>query len=140
MILLDTNVLSELMKPDPNSKVVSWISIKSPASLFISTITQAEILYGLALLPEGQRKNSLQEAAQAMFIEDFRERILPFDMDAAESYASIASHRRSTGQPISQFDAQIAAIARSRSGSIATRNVGDFMNCGIEVMNPWEED
>ena len=138
MILLDTNVLSELMEPEPYPEVVSWISKKPITSLFISTITQAEILYGLSLLEQGRRKSSLQVAARTMFAKDFRERILSFDISAAEAYAEIASDRRLSGQPISQFDAQIAAIAQSRGGSVATRNVGDFINCGIEIINPWK--
>lgn len=138
MILLDTNVLSELMKPEPDPKVASWVSVKPKASLFISTVTQAEILYGLSLLSDGKRKDNLEMAARTMFAEDFRGRILPFDTHAAASYAEIASTRQLSGQPISQFDVQIAAIARSRGGSVATRNVEDFVKCGIDVMNPWE--
>lgn len=139
MILLDTNVLSELMKPKPSKKVVSWISGQTTTSLFISTITQAEILYGLALLDVGKRKNNLQEAAMTMFSEDFNGRILPFDINAGIAYAEIASSRQLSGRPISQFDAQIAAVAKSRGGDVATRNVSDFENCGITVINPWRD-
>jgi len=138
MNLLDTNVLSELMKAEPDEHVAAWVSSQPVSSLFISTITQAEILYGIALLPNGTRKKGLYQAAINMFNEDFHDRILPFDSLAAKEYAEIASSRRRSGQPISQFDAQIAAIARSRGAGIATRNNSDFMNCGIEVLNPWE--
>lgn len=137
MIVLDTNVLSELLKPEPDQNVVSWVGQQSTASLFTSTITQAEILYGVALLPGGKRQKKLLTEVQDMFAEDFRGRILAFDIEAAKSYAKIASSRRAAGRPISQFDAQIAGITRSRSGRLATRNVDDFGDCGIEVINPW---
>lgn len=138
MNLLDTNVLSELMRAEPDDHVTSWISSRPVSSLFISTITQAEILYGIALLPDGTRKKGLYQVAIDMFNEDFHERILPFDGLAAIEYAEIASVRRRSGQPISQFDAQIAAIARSRGAGIVTHNDSDFVNCGIEVINPWK--
>ena len=137
MNLLDTNVLSELMKAKPSESVVAWVRSQPVSSLFISTITQAEILYGLTMLPDGSRRKGLQNAASSMFDEDFHERILSFDSLATIEYADIASARRISGQPISQFDAQIAAIARSRRARIVTRNDSDFSNCGIDVMNPW---
>lgn len=137
MNLLDTNVLSELMKSTPSDKVIEWIGSQPLTSLYISTITQAEILYGIRLLPDGKRKQGLQLATEKMFSEDFHERILPFDKDAAAFFAEIASHRKQTGRPISQFDAQIAAIARSRGAAVITRNDSDFSGCGVEVMNPW---
>lgn len=137
MTVLDTNILSELMRPEPSVKVTEWIRDQYALSLYITTITQAEILYGIALLPGGQRRKKLHKTAIAMFREDFNGRILPFDPAAAEMFAEIASNRHQAGQPISQFDAQIAAIARSRGAKIATRNDKDFFNCGIEVVNPW---
>jgi len=137
MIVLDTNVLSELMRPVPDPQVLKWTKNRSFASLFTTTITQAEILYGVALLKNSKRKESLIESVEEMFEKNFAGRILPFDIDAARIYSKIASSRRLSGQPISQFDAQIAAITRSRAGSLATRNIRDFTNCGIEVMNPW---
>ena len=139
MIILDTNVLSELIKPAPDPNVVQWISQKHAASLFTSTITQAEILYGAALMPDSNRKDLLLKAASRLFDELFAGRVLSFDAEAAFSYAWIASNRRSAGRPISQFDAQIAAITRSREGRLATRNVSDFEGCGIVVINPWVE-
>lgn len=138
MIVLDTNVLSELLKPAPDENVKVWVERKPIASLFISTLTQAEILYGVALLPDGKRKNGLLAATHTLFSKGFAGRILPFDTDAAVMYPQIAATRRRMGRPISQFDAQIAAIARSRGGPVATRNVDDFSDCGIEVINPWQ--
>ncbi len=137
MIIVDTNVLSELMKREPMPVVEQWLAAQPPASLFTTSITKAEVLYGVALLPAGERREALEEAVAAMFEEDFENRVLPFDGAAAYDYAIIASHRRRAGKPISQFDAQIAAIARSRGAAVATRNVSDFEDCGIEVQNPW---
>lgn len=137
MIIVDTNVLSELMKREPTPGVAQWLTAQPPASLFTTSVTKAEVLYGVALLPAGERRDALEEAVAAMFEEDFHGRVLPFDGAAAYDYAIIASHRRQAGKPISQFDAQIAAIARSRGAVVATRNVFDFEDCGIDVHNPW---
>ncbi len=138
MIFLDTNVLSELMKPQGSTTVKSWIKLQSRDDLFITTITQAEILYGIAILPAGTRKQRLYETAQAMFREDFAGKTSPFCQESAKHFADIASSRRGQGKPISQFDAQIAAICRTHQAAIATRNVDDFADCGISVVNPWE--
>jgi len=138
MIILDTNVLSELMKREPGAVVVDWVESKVAASLFTTTITQAEILYGIQLLPSGKRRKEIGAAAREMFYSDFPGRVLPFDEDAAESYTQIAASRRQIGHPISQFDAQIAAIALSRDGAVATRNTADFEECGIDLINPWQ--
>jgi predicted nucleic acid-binding protein len=137
MILLDTNVLSELMRARPSPRVEAWLAAEPPAGLFISTITEAELRYGVAVLPRGRRRDLLSAALEAMLAEDFAERILPFDRAAAADYAVIAADRQQAGQPISQFDAQIAAIARSRGAAVATRNDTDFTGCGIRVINPW---
>ena len=137
MILLDTNVISELMRPAPAVAVEGWMSSQPVASLFISAITEAELRYGLALLPEGKRQRTLLLHLDAMLAEDFAGRILPFDSSAAATYARIASARRQTGKPIAQADAQIAAIAAARGATVATRNVADFDGCGITVTNPW---
>ncbi len=138
MILLDTNVISELMKPEPSSHVVSWVSAKNPDLLFTSAITQAEILYGIALLSNGKRKSALIKSALAMFEEDFKGRVLSFDSEASIAYAQITSSRRKSGKPISQYDAQISAIAKSRGLQVATRNTQDFEECGVDLINPWE--
>lgn len=137
MIILDTNVVSELMKPSPSAAVVRWVARQADTSLYTTSITEAEILHGLMLLPPGKRRNSLQSAAEGMFNEDFVRRVLPFGSEAARAYATIAALRRRTGRPISHFDAQIAAIGRSVRAAIATRNTADFEDCGVGVINPW---
>lgn len=137
MIILDTNVLSELMKADPAASVVEWAASQPASRLFITAVTQGEILYGIGLLAKGKRRDRIAHAAKAMFAEDFSDRILAFNSDAAAAYANIAVARRRKGRPISQFDAQIAAIARSSGAAVATRNIDDFESCGIELVNPW---
>lgn len=139
MIVLDTNVLSELMRATPDPQVEHWIARRPASSLFVTTITQAEILYGVALLPSGKRRDRLRVAVDGLFEQDFAERLLPFDEAAAREFADIASGRKRRGSPISQFDAQIAAIAKSRGAELATRNVADFTDCGLAIVNPWLE-
>ena len=139
MILLDTNILSELMRPVPEKGVEQWLADQPDASVFISAITEAELRYGVALLPAGKRRSALTAVIEDMLGEDFTGRILPFDSAAAVAFAEIAATRRQAGRPIAQADAQIAAIARSRGAALATRNVPDFEGCGIELVNPWTE-
>ena len=138
MIVLDTNVLSELLKPAPEARVMAWLEARPRPSLFTTAITRAEILHGIRLLPDGQRRPGLWDAALAIFNEDFAGRVLSFDSDAADAYAEIGAVRRAAGEPISQFDAMIAAMASSRGASLATRNTNDFTGCGISVVDPWE--
>ena len=137
MIVLDTNVLSELMRPVLAGSLPRWVAARPAASLYTTSVTQAEILHGIRRLATGKRRTALEETAAAMFDEDFAGRILPFGSDAAPFYAEIAVERRRRGQPISHFDAQIAAIARSTGATLATRNVVDFKDCGIQVLDPW---
>ncbi len=138
MIVLDTNVLSELMRQAPAELVVQWLDNQPNTSLFTTAVTQAEILYGVSILPDGKRKQGLGAAVGAMFERDFTGRVLPFDGPAAVAYAAICADRGPLGRPISQFDAQIAAIARSRGAALATRNTPDFDECGIHVIDPWQ--
>ncbi|MEL7076488.1 MAG: type II toxin-antitoxin system VapC family toxin [Cyanobacteria bacterium J06648_1] len=140
MIILDTNILSELMRPQPNKLVSCWIGIHKATDLFITALTKAEILYGLEILSEGKRRTALKQAATSMFDVDFSRRILPFDSDAAQQFAIIAAKRKKIGRPISQIDAQIAAIALCHDAILATRNIPDFEECGIEIINPWEQE
>jgi toxin FitB len=137
MIILDTNVISEATQVRRDPKVRQWLAAHPPESLFITAVTQAEILYGLELLPSGMRRAKLQAAVDAAFAEEFAGRILPFDEEAARAYGRIAAQRRASGRPISPFDGQIAAIASSRNASVATRDVGGFDGCGVTVLNPW---
>ena len=139
MIVLDTNVLSEALRPVPEPCVLDWLSNQPRASLFTTTVTRGEILYGIRLLSDGKRRRGLWDAAKKIFDEDFAGQVLSFDSDAADMYAEIAAARRTTGKPISQFDAMIVAMARSRGASLATRNAKDFENCGVDVINPWTE-
>lgn len=138
MIVLDTNVVSELMNPKGSTAVKQWAKRQLRDRVFTTTITQAEILYGIGILPEGNRKRRLESAAHIVFQEELANHILPFDSKSAEQFAVISAQRRSQGKPISQFDAQIAAICRAQGAAIATRNVDDFVGCNLEITNPWE--
>jgi predicted nucleic acid-binding protein len=137
MILLDTNVLSELMRPEPAEPVLAWMRRQSAAELHVSSISYAEILYGIDLLPEGKRRRALAEQADAMFAKDFAGRVVSFDPAAAPVYAAIAGGRRRAGNPIKPLDAMIAAIARAHGAAVATRD-RDLEGCGIPIVNPWE--
>jgi hypothetical protein len=139
VIILDTNVLSELMRPEPAESVVRWINAQVATSLYTTSVTQAEILHGISLLPRGKRRDAIAAAAGEMFERELDGRILPFGSDAAGPYAAIAVARRRAGRPISTFDAQIAAIARAHDAGLATRNVDDFDGCGVDVTDPWKE-
>jgi hypothetical protein len=138
MIVLDTNVISELMKATPAERVMNWVGAQALSILYTTSITQAEILHGIMLLASGKRRVAIAAAADAMFTVDFGGRILAFGSDATHPYARIATARRRAGHPISHFDAQIAAIAHSAGATVATRNVADFEGCGVKVVNPWD--
>jgi toxin FitB len=139
VIVLDTNVLSELMRPNPSSRVIAWLGQQPRPNMAVTAITEAEIFYGVELLPQGKRKKQLQSEAESMFAEDLRGCTLPFDSEAARLYAKIASARRANGKPMSVPDAQIAAIVLAHRAVLATRNIMDFEGCGIQLVNPWEE-
>lgn len=137
--IVDTNVLSELLRAEPSPAVLAWFAAQPAQGLFVSAVTQAEMMLGVRLLPAGKRRAALERALSAMFDEDFRGRILPFDSQVVTAYVDIVAERRSIGRPISQFDAQIAAMARRSSARLATRNTADFERCGIVLINPWTE-
>lgn len=138
MKILDTNVVSELLRPNRDENVVAWVDAQPLAEFFVTAITEAELRYGVAKMPSGRRKKALEADVHAILQQEFEERILPFDSKAAIEYAAIVSARRALGKPISQFDAQIAAIARANGAvAIVTRNVDDFANTGVTVINPW---
>ncbi|MFV2017692.1 type II toxin-antitoxin system VapC family toxin [Micromonospora sp. LOL_023] len=138
MIALDTNVVSELMRAEPAPTVLRWLRRNSGDSLYTTTVTVAEIRYGIARLPEGLRRKSLHQAANEIFAA-FPRQVLPFDLAAANAYADIVAGRESLGNPIDGFDAQIAAICRSQAATLATRNTKDFLDTGITVVDPWQE-
>lgn len=137
-IILDTNVISELIQPRGSSIIREWLASQNGASLYTSSITQAEILYSIQILPEGQRRQKCKGGASIVFEHYLPARILAFDHKAAELYSQIAAYRKQIGRPISQFDAQIAAICRVHQATLATRNIRDFLDCGIDLVNPWE--
>jgi predicted nucleic acid-binding protein len=136
--ILDTNVISEPMQPSPSATVLDWWAQQRPGALFITTVTVAEILYGIDLLPHGKRRAALLAGAERMFGKVLVERILPFDENAARAFPEVAIRRRAQGRPITDLDAQIAAIARSRGAILATRNTADFEGCGVPLVNPWQ--
>jgi predicted nucleic acid-binding protein len=139
VIILDTNVISELLRPQPAELVIRRLKAFRSADRFTTAITEAEIRYGLAILPAGRRRHSLQVEIDRIFREIFSERILPFDSDAVRAYSEIAAERRARGIPISQSDAQIAGITRVHAATLITRNYRDFQGCRFPVVNPWEE-
>ena len=137
MIILDTNVVSEILRPAPAPQVLTWMSMQSGTDLYLTTITEAELRHGVALLPAGRRRKALTQLIDEILERDFLGRVLPFDRVAAQAYAMIAAKRRTAGRPIAQMDCQIAAIARCHDFAVATRNTDDFANCGITVIDPW---
>ena len=138
--LLDTNVVSELMRPRPDAAVLAWLQRQVPSRLYLSSISVAEIGAGLALMPAGERQRGLQAAAARMFAHDFAGRIWSFDMAAAQAYGPILAQRQALGRPITHADAQIAALAQVHAALLVTRNVSDFAAIdALSVLNPWQE-
>jgi toxin FitB len=132
VIILDTNVISELLRPVPARQVEAWLSEQDGALTYFTTVGEAELRNEVSILPAGKRRSALTKAIDSILDEDLRDRILPFDREAARTYAIVAA-----GRPISQFDCQIAAIARAHGAAVATRNSNDFTGCGIDVLDPW---
>ncbi len=138
MIVLDTNVISEMLRVAPSPEVARWVAAQPESALFTTAATEAEIRVGISMMATGKRKAQLQATVDQTFSQIFVGRILPFDSAAAVVYAEISTNRRAVGRPISPFDAQIAAIARANgAAAIATRNVDDFAGVGVEIVNPW---
>ena len=138
MTVLDSNVVSEGLKPVPSEVVLDWLAAQISSEVFTTSITLAEVLYGVEALPHGKRRTRLLEAVEKIFALEFTGRILPFDEDAARAYATIVASRNAAGRPISQLDAMIAAIARTHRATVATRNIADFEDCGIQLVDPWK--
>jgi predicted nucleic acid-binding protein len=139
MFLLDTNVLSAMMKEAPEPRLAAWVAGQRASSLFTATVCQAEIFAGLAVMPHGRRRRGLEVAALAMFEKDFAGRVWPFDAAAALEYGAIFVLRREAGRPIATMDLMIAAIARARGAAVVTRDAGGFAGCGVGVVDPWGE-
>jgi len=137
MFLLDTNVLSAMMSARPAPEVAAWLLDRPSDELFTAAVCQAEILAGIEVLPAGRRRSELAASARAMFTDDFEGRVLPFDMDAGAAYAELFAARRTAGRPTATIDLMIGAIARARGAAVVTRNVADFQECGLSVINPW---
>ena len=139
MIILDTNIVSEFMTSPPASQVLDWLNSQDVTSLYLSTITVAEIGYGLRAMPEGKRRKLLSERFEQFVDEAFTQRVLSFDESAARIYGEVMCHRKEIGRPMSNLDGQIAAVARSRGFCLATRNTKDFEHCQIELINPFSD-
>lgn len=135
-MVLDTNVVSELMRPAPAEPVLAWLSRVPPAQVCTTAVTLAEVRFGIARLPAGRRRSLLALAADDVF-GAFASRVLPFDADASACYADVVVERDLSGAPISGFDAQTAAICRLHRGVLATRNLGDFEGLGLHLVDPW---
>jgi toxin FitB len=138
MLILDTNVLAELMRSEPNDRVLNWLEKQPSDTLFSTVINEAETLYGISLLPSGLRREKLQAQASKLFRDILRGRLVPLESSGAVMYGQIASRRRLLGRPISQMDALIAAITACCSATLVTRNVLDFQDCGLTLINPWD--
>ena len=137
MIVVDTTIVSGFMTPPPSSLVLDWLNAQQATSLYLTTISIAEIGFGLIVMPDGKRRRLLEERFEQFVATAFESRVLSFDGEAARMYGRIRGHRQEIGRPISNFDAQIAAIARSRRFAVATRNVKDFEQCQIDLIDPF---
>jgi predicted nucleic acid-binding protein len=139
MILLDTNIVSATMAPTPPASVIAWLNGQDTLDLYLSTVTIAEIGYGLWVLHEGKRRRDLEDRFAKFVAAGFEHRILSFDEQAAHLYAEVMCHRRTLGRPLGVLDGQIASIAQANNMAVATRNVCDFEECGLDVLNPFDD-
>jgi predicted nucleic acid-binding protein len=137
MFILDTNALSAMMRLDRAPEVAGWLDAQDERQLFTTSVSQAEILSGLAIMADGRRRREFEKTASEMF-DEFDERILPFDSTAAITYAELFALRRRAGRPTTPQDLMIAAIARANDASMVTRNTADFEGCGLTLINPWD--
>ena len=137
MIVLDTNVVSELVRPQPEPRVLAWVDRHDPAELFITAVTAAEVRHGVALLPTGRRRQRLAALTETLLTATFAEHVLPFDADASRHYAEVIARRRRAGRGTSALDAQQAAICRGHNATFATRNTPDFTHTGVDLIDPW---
>lgn len=138
MILLDTDVVSAVMKPSSPAEVVAWLDGQPTDTLYLSSVTIAEVRFGLEVLPGGKRRRGLEDRFERFVADGFAYRVLPFDEKAARRYGELRARRRRLGRPMSVLDGQIAAIARAHRLAVATGNVRDFEECGLEIVNPFD--
>ena len=138
MMVLDTNVVSELMRAQPASQVLDWVNAQPSDQLCLCSVVVAELLYGVGRMPDGVRKSAMLSAVQSMVFEDFAGRVLPFDLDAAVAFAQMVVQREKMDRTIATADAQIAAICAAHGAQLATRNVRDFASLDLQVINPWD--
>ncbi len=138
MIVIDTNVISEVMRMQPSSAVLHWLNKQTTHQLYTTSVTIAEILYGLRIMPEGKRRRKLEFNFETFITNAFGPRILDFDEAAGRKYADLMAYRKTMGLPMSLSDGQIASIAYAHNYSVATRNIDDFESCGLELINPFE--
>lgn len=138
MIVIDTNVISELWKIEPNPTVLAWIDAQAVETLYLSAITVAELRYGLATMPEGKRRTIYQDRLEGEVLPAFTARVLPFDLDASQAYADLMARAKAEGKSIGKADGYIAAIANARGFTVATRDIAPFQAAGLNIINPWE--
>jgi len=139
MIIVDTNIVTEVMKDSPTHAVVSWLNDQETSTLFLTSITIGEVRYGLRIMPQGRRRLRLEQGFERILAEAFAGRVLPFDEEAARHYGDVMGRRKEIGRPVGVLDGQIASIARANGCAVATRNVKHFVECGIEIINPFDD-
>lgn len=138
MILVDTNVISEPLRPAPNERVLAWIDDQAVETLYLSAITVAELRYGIAAMPTGRRRTILHDRLEGEVLPLFAGRVLPFDLDASQAYADLVARAKASGNAIGKADGYIGATAVARGFIVATRDTGPFKAAGLNVINPWE--